>query len=217
MKRILLFIFNISLLLTPLFSIDVKIISFSGKVEIQPSDGIWQSVEVGQRISLQTKVSTGFNSRAVIRIGESELFLQPLTRLTVDELQESSGNIKSAITLRSGRIQSQIKRSTGKMEFTVTTPIATAAVRGTVFELSPGTLRVSEGSVQFLVGDTYVIVPKGAYTRVSSSGPLHPTNTTTTSWSVSPYAGTLSDENGGNYENDGSESVDLGNSSITLN
>lgn len=214
MKKVPFLIAVIIMLISPVFALEVTIVSLAGKVQIQPMGGPWQTPEIGQEILLNTKISTGFNSRAVLRVGDSDLFLQPLTRLTVEELKERSGNVTSSISMKAGRLRARVKTSSKTIDFSVRTPIATAAVRGTDFILSPDRLRVTDGLVEFLVGDTFVLVPAGSYTRVSNNRPLSPIDERATSWAVSPYAGPTYEDSGDHSNNRRNQ---LGTSIIKIN
>jgi hypothetical protein len=141
----------------------------SGTVEIKaPGSRDWVPARSGQSIARTSVISTGFKSTAVIALGNSLLSVQPLTRLTVEEIQETAGNERVNINLQTGRIRADVKPPAGgKTEFTVRSPSATASVRGTSFEFDGVNLRVDEGRVHVTGGDrsgTYV----GAGHSVSS-------------------------------------------------
>jgi hypothetical protein len=133
----------------------------NGKVEIKaPGSSDWTPARQGQSIARAAVVSTGFKSTAVIALGNSLLSVQPLTRLTVEEIQESAGNERVNINLQTGRVRADVKPPAGgRTEFTVKSPSATASVRGTSFEFDGLHLRVDEGRVHVTGGDrsgTYV-------------------------------------------------------------
>jgi hypothetical protein len=121
----------------------------SGTVEIKAAGAAdWIPARQGQTIDRTAIVSTGFKSTAVIVIGNSLLSVQPLTRLTVEEIREATGNERVNINLQTGRIRADVKPPAGgKTEFTVRSPSATASVRGTSFEFDGVHLQVDEGRV----------------------------------------------------------------------
>jgi hypothetical protein len=132
-----------------------------GTVEIKaPGEAKWSPAEEGQSIARDAMVSTGFKSTAVIALGNSILSVQPLTRLSLEEIQETAGKERVDISLRTGRIRADVKPPVGgKTEFTVKSPSATASVRGTSFEFDGIHLRVDEGRVYVTGNDrsgTYV-------------------------------------------------------------
>jgi hypothetical protein len=137
----------------------------SGTVEIKaPGSTEWVPARQGESIAREAVVSTGFKSTAVIAVGNSVLFVQPLTRLTVDEIQ-AAGNEQVNVSLQAGRIRADVKPPLGgKTEFTVKSPSATASVRGTAFEFDGVHLRVDEGRVHVTGGDR-----SGAYVGAGHS------------------------------------------------
>jgi hypothetical protein len=152
----------------------------SGTVEVKASNAAaWSPASRGQTITRDTLVSTGFKSSALIAIGNSTLTVQPLTRLSLEELTLAGGSEKVSLSLRTGRVRANVKPpAEGKTDFTVRSPSATASVRGTVFEFNGIDLRVDEGRVHFTGNDrsgTYVGAGHQARTdtetgRVASAG-----------------------------------------------
>jgi hypothetical protein len=145
----------------------------SGTVEIKaPGSSKWIPARQGQSIARTAVVSTGFKSTAVIALGNSVLSVQPLTRLTVEEIRETAGNERVNISLQTGRIRADVKPPAGgKTEFTVRSPSATASVRGTSFEFDGLHLRVDEGRVHVTGGDrsgTYVGVGHSVSTDIET-------------------------------------------------
>jgi hypothetical protein len=152
----------------------------SGTVEVKaPDAAAWSPASRGQTLMRDTLISTGFKSSALIAIGNSTLSVQPLTRLSLEELTQTEGSEKVGLNLRTGRVRADVKPPVGgKTEFTVRSPSATASVRGTAFEFDGIDIRVDEGRVHFTGGDrsgTYVGAGHQARTnietgRVASAG-----------------------------------------------
>jgi ferric-dicitrate binding protein FerR (iron transport regulator) len=138
-----------------LFSQEAVIREAVGTVEVKAAGAAdWSPAEPGQIIGRTAVLSTGFKSTAVLGLGNSTLTVQPLTRLTVEELAESGGNERVNLNLRTGRIRADVKPPAGgKTEFVVKSPTATASVRGTVFEFNGIQLQVDEGRVHISAGD----------------------------------------------------------------
>jgi hypothetical protein len=133
----------------------------SGKVEVKaPGSPDWIPARQGQSLARTAVVSTGFKSTAVIALGNSLVSVQPLTRLTLEEIQETAGNERVNLNLQTGRIRADVKPPAGgKTEFTVKSPSATASVRGTSFEFDGLHLKVDEGRIHVTGEDrsgTYV-------------------------------------------------------------
>jgi hypothetical protein len=130
-----------------------------GIVEIKiPGSSVWQAAAPGQELESETLVSTGFKSAALIAIGDSTIQAQPLTRLSLGELQATAGTERIDIHLRAGRIRAEVEApESGRVEFTVRSARATASVRGTAFEFDTINLRVAEGTVSFSGADGIVV------------------------------------------------------------
>jgi hypothetical protein len=138
-----------------LFSQEAVIREVSGTVEVKAAgEEAWNPAQPGQTIARTATLSTGFKSTAVLGLGNSVLTVQPLTRLTVEELEESGGNERVNLNLRTGRIRADVKPPVGgKTDFVIRSPTATASVRGTVFEFNGINLRVDEGRVHLAGGN----------------------------------------------------------------
>jgi hypothetical protein len=95
-------------------------------------------------------VSTGFRSTAILALGNSTIVIQPLTRLSLEEIIERQGNEQVNVYLRTGRVRAEVRPPAGgKVDFTVRAPTVTASVRGTVFDFDTVNLNVAEGRVEF--------------------------------------------------------------------
>ena len=154
----------------------------SGTVEIKaPDAAVWSPALPGQSLSRNTLVSTGFKSSALIAIGNSTLTVQPLTRLSLEEIVRAGDGEKVDVSLRTGRIRANVKPPDGgRTSFTVRSPTATASVRGTVFEFNGLQLRVDEGRVHFSGGDgigTYVSAGGLARTDIETGRTAGPAET----------------------------------------
>jgi hypothetical protein len=116
----------------------------------------------GSEVAQDTIVSTGFRSSAIIAAGGSVITVRPLTRLTLAEIQSSSGAENININLQSGRVRVDVTPPAGaRANFTVQSPSATASVRGTSFEFDTRSLWVTEGTVSFR-GSSGIAIPVSA-------------------------------------------------------
>ena len=152
MKRVMLLLaFSLSLI-DPASALDKAVLKdVRGKVEVRETTGGWQRARVGMEISEGTYISTGFHASAVVDLGTSELLVKELTRMQLEELIEREGTVSTKLFLRVGRIGAKVKGVEGlRLNFTVRSTIATAAVRGTEFEFDGINLKTSEGTV-FLI------------------------------------------------------------------
>ncbi len=107
---------------------------FSGKVEVKQPGQDWQPVQLHMVVPQGATVSTGFSSRLTLELGQTEITIQPLTRMLLRELIKKGTTNVTALTLRVGKINAAVKAVAGERnDFTVAGPNATAAVRGTEF------------------------------------------------------------------------------------
>lgn len=193
MNRILLIILLISVAVSG-YAADVSVLSLSGSVEIKEPGGIWAPAAVGQVVSSRSMISTGFGSRASLSAGGMELNLQPLTRVTIDSLTQDGETTRTAVSLNSGRVRASrppVTRSTrSSIDFRVSTPVATAAVRGTVMEVAFNKLMTEEGLVEFSQGQAVVLSPGGTFTwAVEGLRPVDPADLVSEIWGVTLPSG----------------------------
>lgn len=170
MRRILCLVL-LTTLTVGLWAIDATILSLSGSVEIKEPGGTWQPASEGQVISMSSMIATGFNSRATLSAGGMDLSLSPLTRVGIDSLTEEEDVINTSLSLQSGQLRASsppVERKTrSAINFKVSTPVATAAVRGTDFLLSTNKLETIEGMVELSRGNSVVLAPGGSKSWVA--------------------------------------------------
>jgi len=126
----------------------------------------------GDTVAVDTIVSTGFKSTAIIAVGSSVITVRPLTRLSLADIQSSSGSETLNVNLHAGRIKVDVKPPAGaKASTVVRAPSATASVRGTSFEFDTYNLVVNEGTVAFQGNNSMVmLVPAGTASYVDNIG-----------------------------------------------
>jgi hypothetical protein len=118
-------------------------LKFSGSQNFVPA-------KAGDRISQDTVVSTGFKSSALIEVGSAIITVRPLTCLTLKEIGTSVGSENINMNLRSGRVRVELTPPAGtKASMSVSSPVATASVRGTRFEFDTRNIYVERGAVAF--------------------------------------------------------------------
>jgi hypothetical protein len=195
MKRLLIILILLSAA-AAVFSAEAVVVSIVGTLDIKVPGGVWTPATVGQKISTQSMVSTGFGSRAKLSVGGMELNLQPVTRVTIDSLTETGGTPSTGLSLQTGVVRSTrppaTRTSSTGVDFRVSTPVATAAVRGTDFSVSPDKLVTAEGLVSYSAGSTVVFSPGGTLTWYKPGfGPVNPTDLAPEIWSVNPNSGSM--------------------------
>jgi hypothetical protein len=143
----------------------------SGTVETKaPGAAEWKAAAAGQELDTASLISTGFRSTALVGIGNSTVTVHPLTRLSLEEIAEGQNGDTVTLNLRTGRIRADVKPPAGRaIDFSVRSPVATASVRGTVFEFDGLRLSVEEGRVH-LGGQTVT----GAYVGAGHSTAADP-------------------------------------------
>ncbi len=120
----------ITISVLPAFSFDGTVISTRGKVELKDGDS-WKPLSAGDTIVKGSVVSTGFKSEASIKIGESTFVVEPLSRITIEQLAEKNDKQVSQMFLDAGSVRADIKSAENKrVGFTMRSPVATASVRG---------------------------------------------------------------------------------------
>ncbi|MDR0450167.1 MAG: FecR domain-containing protein [Treponema sp.] len=135
----------------------------SGRVEVMtPGSAVWVPAEAGMAIEQAALVSTGFRSTATLALGNSTITVQPLTRLSLEEIIELQGNEQVSVYLRTGKVRAEVRPPVaGKIDFTVRSPVVTASVRGTVFDFDTVNLNVTEGRVEFAAAGSLALVREG--------------------------------------------------------
>ena len=131
----------------------------SGTVELKNSgQTAFTAAKVGDRLNQDTVISTALKSNAVIEIGSTVIAVRPLTRLTLTEIQASGGEEKLSMNLQAGRVRVDVTPPAGiNTSMTVSSPNATASVRGTSFYFDTRNLSVEQGTVLFKGNRGYTI------------------------------------------------------------
>jgi len=123
----------------------------SGSVELKhTATAGFVAAAVGDLIAQDTVVSTGFKSTALVEVGSTVIALRPLTRLTLKEISASAGEETLNVNLQAGRVRVDVNPPAGaKASMTISSPSATASVRGTGFDFDGRNLNVNDGVVDF--------------------------------------------------------------------
>lgn len=130
-------------------ALEGQVMSVSGKVEYQNDAGVWAPLRSGDAVVSGTMISTGFKSQTSVKLGASILTIKPLTRMTLTQLVEKEDIVDTELYLEVGNVKAEVNSLSNKKNgFTVKSPVATASVRGTVFEMGES-LVIVQGSVEF--------------------------------------------------------------------
>lgn len=168
----------LALVAAPLAAQTATVEAASGKVEYR-TNGSWTPVEVGDQLPVGATISTGFGASAELAIGESTINVDQLTRMTVEELARDADVDRTELSMPVGKVRAEVRTAERRQEFTVTSPIATAAVRGTRFTFDTVTVEVEDDTVSF--GNQYgrtVTVRTGEQSQTSAYTPPAPPKVT---------------------------------------
>ena len=123
----------------------------SGTVETRaPGAQSFVRASAGQEISLDTILSTGFNSFALVQVGSALITVRPITKLSLTEIRAAAGVETINANLQTGRVRVDLNPPAGtRASMRVTSPNATASVRGTTFDFDTRFISVSHGGVSF--------------------------------------------------------------------
>ncbi|MBO4319397.1 MAG: FecR domain-containing protein [Treponema sp.] len=148
LNRFIAFLFVLTFSIVSAYALEAKVVSVTGKVEVQTGGSSWKTLKAGDKITKGSVISTGFKSSAKISIDNTTVDLGPLTRITVEKLASNSAKDETNLYLDTGKVKAEVKKdSAKKVDFKVSSPVATASVRGTIIEYTAGgTLRTSEGT-----------------------------------------------------------------------
>lgn len=171
MKRV----FTGLLLLSALGSLSAQAVlsQIQGKVEVRlPGSAAWTAAAEQQSLPVEAQISTGLNSSVQVDIGGNTVQIRPLTRMALGEYLEREGTANTGLRLGMGRVRVEVRSTeTRRNNFTVTSPVATASVRGTSFGFDGHRLEVFSGAVAYGSGpNATTIVPAGASSQLSGNG-----------------------------------------------
>jgi hypothetical protein len=136
-------------------AVDVDVIEVKGSVEHKLPGQKWEPLKAGSKIKRGTMVQTGIKSGALLRFGANTIVLVRASTFAVinesfAEKNAYTGELR--IDVGSVRLEAKPDREE-KLDFQISTPQGTAAVRGTVLQLHTndmGTLAFGQqGLTQF--------------------------------------------------------------------
>lgn len=117
--------------------------------------GKWTPLAAGAKLAEGTKVSTGTNSSAVIKIDDHLLTVGPVSSVKLYKNSSTASSSDTSVGVQYGTVRAKVKKlSTVKTRFNITTPVATSSVRGTEEIVSYGP--ASGMTVQIVEGTIYV-------------------------------------------------------------
>ena len=136
------------------FAMQATVVSTKGKAEVQ-TGGSWIALKAGDTLDQGSVIQTGFKSEIILKIKESTVTVAPLSRITLQTLAEreglngAQGKDETSIFLDTGSLRSNVQKSADRrVGFTVRSPVATASVRGTVFDMKARYRSVNLSTIQ---------------------------------------------------------------------
>jgi len=170
-----------------------EITELTGTVELKYAGQTnFIQARTGDTLAADTIISTGFKGTALIKAGSTVLTVRPLTRLSFSEISGSAGTEAINVNLQTGRVRVDVTPPAGtRAAVTITSPTATASVRGTSFEFDTQSLTVLSGSVAFQGSSGGVMtVNAGSASEINANGKsADPVETYTASLLPPPPAG----------------------------
>jgi len=173
MKKINL-VFLLLFITFSVFAQNGTIQQLSGTVELKhPGSANFVTAAAGDEVRQDTVISTGFRSNALIAVGAATLItVRPLTRLTLTEISIAAGTETLNANLQAGRVRVDVSPPAGtRASMSVSSPSATASVRGTTLFFDGRNLGVSGGMATFQ-GDRGppVLLGDGFFSRIGMEG-----------------------------------------------
>ncbi len=171
MKKVFLTLFAFSLIFG-MYAQSGTITGIAGKVEYQLPGKTWKPARVGDVVTKGTMISTGFKSTALIKIANATITVKPITRLSLEQIVKTEGGTQTQLYLVSGRVLADVTPQPNQStDFKVSSPTATASVRGTSFEFDGINLIGYSGITKLQTPTLQVrFVHAGEFTYVSANG-----------------------------------------------
>jgi len=176
------------------------IMELSGQVELKRAGAAtYVPARAGDSLAQDTVISTGFKSTALVEVGSAVIVVRPLTRLTLTEISASAGSETLNMNLQTGRVRVDVNPPAGtKASLSVSSPSATASVRGTSFSFDTRFARVGNGAVSFRGRQGYEVqASAGSSVGLGSYGTASAPVTSTSSSVFQPAKPVGSDSSGG--------------------
>ena len=165
--------------LTPASPGGTQLISQTGEVVVRHGSGPWHSLTSGGRLEEGDEIFTGVDSTATLTLPDgSKVRINELSQILLTTLLRQAKSRHIEIQLKLGEINATVKKEKAvDANFEITTPTATAGVRGTVFSVfyDPGSrtsiTSVTEGvvAVRAAAGGPVVNVTTGKAVEVTKS------------------------------------------------
>lgn len=149
---------------SPLMADNAKITYVKGKVEVN-KNGTWTAVKVGDLISENETVSTGYQSEARLNLNGTVLAVAAMSRVKIETLKSEDKKDTVSVYVDAGATRSKVTHADNKkIDYTTRTAVAVASVRGTDYmQTARGLTICYEGAVAIYSASDWLkaVVAKG--------------------------------------------------------
>lgn len=138
----------------------VTVTEVTGSAQYRIGAGGWQTVQTDIQLPTDAEIVTSVRAAVTLDAAGNDIIIRGLSRVRISELVEDAGEIRTRVDLPYGRLSANVRSDANRgNDFSVSTPIATAAVRGTGFTFSGYELGVSHGDVELAnrIGQTHSV------------------------------------------------------------
>lgn len=161
--------------------LEVTIDSIEGEVEVRNFKAEkWIPAVKGMKLAEGARISTGFKSKAVLLFADnSTAVVKSLTQMTISRFIKDGNAVKTDLKLRIGSIRVKVNENQPvKTDMKISTPNATASVRGTEIEEVKSsshfgdTISIDSGKVNYETKDGSINVQGGESTNQNLINPI---------------------------------------------
>jgi hypothetical protein len=117
--------------------LEVTVDAIEGEAEVKlPGEKEWIPAEKGMKLKEGTRVSTGFKSKMVLLFADnSTVVVKALTQMNISRFEQKGNTVETNLKIRVGSIRVKVADDQPvKTDMKISTPNATASVRGTEIE-----------------------------------------------------------------------------------
>ncbi|MBI4835495.1 MAG: FecR domain-containing protein [Planctomycetes bacterium] len=161
--------------------LEVTVDAVEGEVEVKlPGEKEWIPAEKGMKLKEGTRVSTGFKSKIVLLFADnSTVVVKPLTQMNISRFEQKGATVETNLKIRVGSIRVKVTEDQPvKTDMKISTPNATASVRGTEIEEVESSqhfgdsISVDSGEVQYDTQEGSMPVGGGETTNDTLINPI---------------------------------------------
>jgi hypothetical protein len=112
--------------------LDALVVNVQGDVSYQPpGETTWTKLKQGDKLQDGTRVKTGLKSNAVIQLGTTQIYVKPLTQVTLTKFLEVPGqDCKTNVDVKNGGLSVRIQKDRSRTDMRVSNPNCVPSVTG---------------------------------------------------------------------------------------